>query len=261
MLLQLTAQKGHSIPGSHSLRLQVERTPAIFASACFLFSIFTYRKSVGVVEIEIYEHPPDNKASLARIRVPGYSSNISHILEVRSNSDGGMLIDFARRGQKVHASLSINRAGEFVTMYSPPPPPMGISENGMTRTKRGTLYMQSAIEIEGTAEGVRVQVMGTVDSAPRLVNSDFRNGPLMFFLFEEFPQNPDKPDPLEVWAVKTPNKQELRRAKLVKGTVIEVVLYKHTYEEVTIVGERITTTRYNLSKIISVKKPPKELKI
>jgi hypothetical protein len=216
----------------------------------------------GVVEIEIYEHPPDNKPSLARIRAPGYSSNISHIVEVRSNSDGGMLIDFARKGQKVHASLSINRAGECVTMYSPPPPPIGINESGITRTIKGTLYHQSAIEIEGTPEGVRVQVRGTVDSAPRLVNSNIRGGPLMFFLFEEFPQNPEKPDPLEVRADKSASKQELRRAKLVKGSIVEVVLYKHTYEETTIGGERITTTRYNLSKIISIKKPsPKELKI
>jgi hypothetical protein len=209
----------------------------------------------GVVEVEIYENPPDNKPSLARIRAPGYSSNISHVLEARSNSDGGMIIDFARKGQKVHASLSINRAGEFIIMYSPPPPPMEINESGITRMIRGTLYRQSAIEIEGTPEGVRVQVKGTVDSAPRLVNPDIRGGPLMFFLFEEFPLSPEKPDPLEVRAVKAPKKQELRRAKLVKGSIVEVVLYKHTYEETTIGGGSITTTRYHLDRILSTKKP------
>jgi hypothetical protein len=208
----------------------------------------------GVTQIEVYENQPNGKPSLARIRAPGVLMNYSYVSDVRTNNDGGMIIDFGEKGQKAHASLSINRAGEFVTFYSPPVT-MGISESGVTRRVKGTLYQQSAIEIAGTAEGVRVQVKGTVDSAPRLVNPDIRNGPLMFFLFEEYPVNPQKPDPLEVRADKIGSKQELRRAKLVKGSVVEVVLYKHTYQESTIGGERIEATRYNLSKIISVKKP------
>ena len=87
---------------------------------------------VGVIEVEIYECLPDEKPSLARIRAPGASLALSFVADVRP-SDGGMLIDFGRKGERVHASLSINSAGDIAFIYSPPPPPMGISQNGKIR--------------------------------------------------------------------------------------------------------------------------------
>ena len=120
---------------------------------------------------------------------------------------------------------------------------------------------QSTIDIEGTPEGVRVQMRGIVDGSPRLVNSKIRNSPLMFFLIEENPKDQNIPVYHEVWAVKGP-RQELQRAKLVKGTEIEAVLYRHTFETELIGGGKEVITRHNLSKIISVKKPsPKGQKI
>lgn len=216
---------------------------------------------VGVVAVEIYEHLPDEKPSLARIRAPGASLALSYVVDVRPGSDGGMLIDFGRKGERVHASLSINSAGDIAFIYSPPPPPMGISENGIARKVRGVEYNQSTIDIEGTPEGVRVQMRGTVDGSPRPINSKIRNSPLMFFLIEENPHDQNNPVYHEVWAVKGP-RQELQRAKLVKGTEIEAVLYRHTFETKLIGGGEEVITRHNLSKIISVKKPsPKGLKI
>jgi hypothetical protein len=210
---------------------------------------------VGVVEVEVYENLPGDKPPLVRIRAPSILMNLSYVSDIRPDNDGGMLIDFSKKGEKVHASLSINRTGELMVIYSPPPSSMGISGSGVRRKVGAIQYEQSIIDIPGTPEGVRVEVRGTVDAMPRLVNPDIRTGPLMFFLYEEHPKDPGKPDPIEIWAVKTGTKQELRRAKLVKGSIVELILYKHTYNETTIGGENITSTRHHLGKILSVTKP------
>jgi hypothetical protein len=216
---------------------------------------------IGVVEVEIYENLPDEKPPLARIRAPGASLALSYVADVKPSGDGGMLIDFGRKGEKVHSSLSINRVGDIAFIYSPPPPPMGISASGKTRRVGDVEFTQSTIEIEGTPEGVRVQVKGIVDGSPRPVNAKVRNSPLMFFLIEENPKDLKHPVYHEVWAVKGP-RQELQKAKLVKGTEIEAVLYRHTFETELIGGGKEVMTRHNLSKILYVKKPsPKEPKI
>ena len=111
----------------------------------------------------MYENPP-GLPPFARIRSPGLSVALSHVSEVKSNNEGGMLLDFARKGERVHASLSINRAGEIAFIYSPPPPPLEISVSEETRSVRGIAYTQSTIDIPGTAEGVRVHMKGTVDA-------------------------------------------------------------------------------------------------
>jgi hypothetical protein len=216
---------------------------------------------VGIVEVEIYENLPDEKPSLARIRAPGASMALSYVVDVRPSGDGGMLLDFGRKGEKVHASLSINRNGDIAFIYSPPPPPMGISQRGKIRRVGGMELTQSTIDIEGTPEGVRVQMRGIVDGSPRPVNAKVRNSPLMFFLIEENPNDLKHPVYHEVWAVKGP-RQELQKAKLVKGTEMEAVLYRHTFETPLIGGGKEVVTRHNLSKILSVKKPsPKEPKV
>lgn len=211
---------------------------------------------IGVVEVEVYDALPDNKPSLARIRAPGASMALFHVSDVRTNGDGGVLIDFGRKGEKPHASLSINRAGDIAFIYSPPPPPMGISENGQTRKVRGVEYSQSTIDIPGTAEGVRVEAKGTVDAAPRPVTPNIRNSPLMFFLIEPNPKDPQKPVYHEVWAVKAA-RAELQRAKLIKGSEIEAVLYRKVLDLTTIGGEKETVTRNYLAKLIYVSKKPK----
>lgn len=146
-------------------------------------------------------------------------------------------------------------------LYSPPPPPMGISETGKVQKVRGVEYNQSTIDVPGTPEGVRIPIKGTVDGAPRPVALNIRNSPLVFFLIEENPKDLEHPVYHEVWAVKAP-RQALKNAKLVKGSEIEVIVYRHTIETPLIGGGRQVITRHNLTKILSVKKPsPKERKI
>ena len=215
---------------------------------------------IGVVEVVVYENPP-GLPPLARIRSPSLSMALSHVSEVKSNNEGGMLLDFARYGEKVHASLSINSVGEIAFIYSPPPPPLEIAVSARTQKVRGIEYTQSTIDVPGTPEGVRVQMKGTVDGAPRPVAPNNRNSPLMFFLIEENPKERDKPVYHEVWAVKS-SRQDLKNAKLVKGSVIEAICYRHTFETDLIGGRKEVVTRHNLAKILSFERPsPKEQKI
>jgi len=131
---------------------------------------------------------------------------------------------------------------------------MAISENGITRRIKGVEYAQSTIDIEGTPEGVRVEISGTVDAAPRPVAPKDRNSPLMFFLIETNPKDPDRPVYHEVWAVSAQRRRELKSAKLVKGDEIKAVLHRHTYETDLIGGGKEVVTRHNLTKILFVSK-------
>lgn len=173
---------------------------------------------------------------------------LADVSEVRPMQGGGILIDCALPGSKPHCSININRLGEIAFLYSPP---ASISIGGKTQHIRGQEFTQSTIEIEGTPEGVRVQIRGTVDAAPRLVNPKNQRSPLTFFLIEENPGDPEHPVYHEVWAINKP-KQELKALKLVKGKVIEAILFRHTYETELVSGEKVTITRHNLVKVIYV---------
>ncbi len=154
-----------------------------------------------------------------------------------------------------HASINIGRNGYIALIYSPPVS-MGISEDGVRRKIKGVEYSQSTIDIPGTVEGVRVQVKGTVDGAPRPVAQNIRNSPLMFFLIEPNPKDEKHPVYHEVWATKSA-RSELQRAKLIKGSEIEAVLYRKVLDVTTIGGGRETVTRNYLAKLIYVSKRPK----
>lgn len=203
----------------------------------------------GVTRCELY-HGLGETPPVVRLRMPGGILVFSDVSQVTVNTEGGVLIDCARQGQKPHCSINITRSGEIAFLYSPPPPPARISENGIARNIKGQEYRQSMIEVEGTAEGVRVQVQGTVDAAPRLVDSKNQRSPLTFFLIEEDPKHPDNPVYHEVWAVNKP-KAELKALKLVKGSAIEVILYRHTYEIELENHEKQIYIRHNLVKVIS----------
>lgn len=209
---------------------------------------------VGAVEVEVYEKP-SGIPPLVLIRAPGVSMALYHIANVRSNNDGGILLDFARVGQKEHASLSIILSGDIAFIYSLPPAAMGMTESGKIRKVKGVEYNQSTIDVAGTPEGIRVQIKGTVDASPRLVVPTIRNSPLMFFLIEDNPKDPKNPVYHEVWADKAA-RQELQRAKLIRGSVIEAVLYRKVLDLTTIGGEKETITRNYLAKLIYVAKKP-----
>lgn len=202
----------------------------------------------GVTRVELYqgvaEVPP-----VARIRMPGGNLVFSDISDVKLAADGGLLVDCAKQGQKPHCSITISKQGEIAFLYTPPPPPVRFSENGIARSVGGIDYRQSTIDIEGTAEGVRVQIKGMVDAAPRLIEPKNPRSPLAFFLIEDDPKHPDMPVYHEVWAVNKP-KQDVKAAKLTKGSVIDAVLYRHTFEVSLGSGEKKIVTRHNLVKII-----------
>lgn len=205
---------------------------------------------LGVTRVELFMGTTDS-SPVARLRMPGGMLAFSDVSEVKAMQDGGLLIDCAKQGQKPHCSISINRFGEIAFVYAPPPAPMQFNENGMKQKIRGKEYAQSTIDIEGTPEGVKVRIRGTVDAAPRPVDSKNPRSPLTFFLIEDNPAQPDKAVYHEVWAINKP-KTELKALKLVKGILIEAIFFRHTYEIELIGGEKETVIRHNLIKVIYV---------
>ncbi len=203
----------------------------------------------GATRVELYLGTGE-ASPIVRIHVGKDWLLLADVSEVKPMQGGGVLLDCAKQGQKPHCSVNINRLGEIAFLYSPPAS-MQILEDGLLRRSGGKEYAQSTIDIEGTPEGVKVRIRGTVDAAPRLVDSKNQRSPLMFFLIEDNPTQPDKPIFHEVWAINKP-KAELKTLKLVKGVLIEAIFFRHTYEVELIGGEKETVIRHNLVKVIYV---------
>jgi hypothetical protein len=201
----------------------------------------------GPTRVELYLGT-DEVSARVRILMSDASLGLLNVSQVKPSQDGGLLIDCARQGQKPHCTVNINNRGEIAFLYSPPAS-MQISESGQVRRFGGREFTQSTIDIEGTPEGVKVQIRGTVDAAPRLIDTKNQRSPLAFFLIEDNPTG--KPVYHEVWAINKP-KQELKALKLVKGTLIEAILFRHTYEAELVSGKKVTVTRHNLVKVIYV---------
>jgi hypothetical protein len=201
----------------------------------------------GPTIVELYLGTPE-VSPIVRIHSGRNWIVLADVSEVKPIQGGGILIDCALQGQKPHCSINIDRAGEIAFLYSPP---TQISIGGKTEHIKGQVFTQTTIDIEGSPEGVRVQIKGTVDAAPRLVNSKNQKSPMMFFLIEENPDDANNPVYHEVWAINKP-KQELKSLRLTKGKVIEAILFRHTFETELVSGERMTITRHNLVKVIYV---------
>ncbi len=205
---------------------------------------------IGQVNIELF-YGTEKASPAVRIRAPGATHILASVSEVLPQDDG-LLINCALPGQHPHCSAHIGKDGSIAILYSPPVS-MTVSENGVTRNIKGQEYIQTSIGIEGSVEGVRVQIKGVVDAAPRLVDAKNPRSPLTFFLIEEAPKNPGKSVYHEVWA-KNRAKQQLKSLKLVKGDIIEAVLYRHIIDVDFIGGESANVTRHNLHTIIYVEK-------
>lgn len=205
-----------------------------------------YRFGAAIVELYLGH---DDVPSLARLRLPDELLMLRHVVEIKPNGDGGVIIECARRGQKSHASVSVSRRGELAHIYTPPPDDMKLSERQIRVGGRD--FTQTSIDVAGTPEGVRVQIRGTVTAAPRLVDTRNQRSPLMFFLVEEDPAQPDKAVTHEVWAINK-SKQELKALKLVKGNVIEIIGYRHTYDAELENHEKVKFIRHNLVRVIAV---------
>jgi hypothetical protein len=205
---------------------------------------------IGRIRLELFTGQ-ETTPPIARIRMPGGILSLSDVAAITPNTEGGVLIDCAKPGQKPHCSVTITRQGDIALLYSLPPAPMRLSDNGMTRSIKGQEYVQSTVDIEGTPEGVRVQIKGVVDAAPRLVDPKNQKSPLTFFLIEDDSAHPADPVYHEVWAINQA-KQELKALKLVKGYVIEAILYRHTYEVEFSNRQKETVIRHNLVKVLYV---------
>ena len=205
-----------------------------------------YRFGAAIVELYIGH---DDVPPLARLRLPDELLVLRHVSEVKPNGDGGVLIECARRDQKSHASVSVSRRGELAHIYTPPPDDMKLSERQARIAGRDVT--QTSIDTEGTPEGIRVEIQGTVNAAPRLVDAKNQRSPLMFFLLEANPSEPDKPVTHEIWAINRP-KQELKALKLVKGNVIKVICYRHTYDVELESHDKVKFIRHNLVKVLAV---------
>jgi len=203
----------------------------------------------GATSIELYPGLGET-APVVRLRMPGGLLAFSNVVAIKPSEDGGVLIDCAMEEHTPHCSITINKKGDVAFLYSPPAT-MTVSQNGVTRTIRGREYTQSTIDIEGTAEGVRVQIKGKVDAAPRLLDAKNQKSPLTFFLIEDNPRNPKEPVYHEIWA-SNKVKQELKALKLVKDTVIEAILFRHKIDIELQNHERVTLIRHNLVKVIYV---------
>ena len=198
----------------------------------------------GPTRVELYlgtlEAPP-----IVRIHTGRNWLVLADVSNVQPMQAGGVLIDCALQGQKPHCSININGLGEIAFLYSPPSSPISSRIQRVGEKE----FTQPTIGIEGTPEGVKVQIRGSVDAAPRLIDSKNQRSPLAFFLIEDNPAG--KPVYHEVWAINKP-KQDLKALKLVKGTLIEAILFRHTYEAELVSGEKITVIRHNLVKVIYI---------
>jgi len=210
------------------------------------------RYQFGQTILDYYEATPGGGSPLVMVSIPGASVKCRDAL-LNPGKDGGILINCRVVGQPEHGNISISKDGLVVSILSPRPKEMKISENGATRKVKGVEYAQSTIDVEGTPEGVRVQIRGTVDAAPRLVVPTARSSPLMFYLIEDNPKDSEKPVYHEIWAVDR-HKQDLQRAKLVKGTVIEGVFYRKVLDYTSIGGDKQVTPRNYLFLLIYVSK-------
>src|SRR5579872_6091059 len=203
----------------------------------------------GPTRVELYSGT-DKTPPIVRIRIPGVTAQtFAYVSVIKPSQDGGMLIECVKEGQKLQSNISISKSGSVASICDPPPKPMHLNENGMTENIRGKKYTQTTIDTEGSPEGVRVQIQGIVDAAPRLLDAKNQRSPLVFFLIEDNPKQPDKPVYHEVWAINRA-KAELKALKLVKGSVIEAILYRHTYEVELASHEKMMVIRHNLVKVI-----------
>jgi hypothetical protein len=203
------------------------------------------RYTFGSTTADVYSNPPELTPVVYVRMVKGYLA-VGDVLHVVPTDKGGLHVDHA------HGSCAISNTGDVASVYTAPSE-FRLSQEGGTHTDvYGRSYTQTSLEVEGTPEGVRVMIYGTLAASPKPVTAK-RNAPLQFFLLEYDPQHPQEPIRHEVWARST-QREELLRLKLKKEDSIECVLYRHTWEVPLQSGETETHTRHNLSTITKVEK-------
>jgi hypothetical protein len=200
----------------------------------------------GTTIADVYSNPPE-RAPIVKVRmVKGYLA-VGDVLHVLPTQEGGLHIDH------IHGGCEIGKTGDLAMVYTAPKPEVFLraSQDGPIRTDvYGRSYTQTSLEVEGTPEGVRLTLFGTVEAAPKPVSGK-RGSPLAFIVREYNPEKPEEPIRHEVWATSNA-KDELHALKLKKDDSIEAILYRHTWIVELQGGGKQTHTRHNLVKIIKV---------
>ncbi len=201
------------------------------------------RYSFGSTLADVYSDPPEMTPVVYVRMVKGYLA-VGDVLHVLPTDAGGLHVDHA------NGACEISKTGDVASVYTPPSE-FRMSQDGTPQTDiYGRSYTQTSLEIEGTSEGVRVMIYGTLEAAPKAVNAK-RGSPLQFFLLEYDPEKPQEPIRHDVWARKKA-RDDLHGLKLKKGDSIEAVLYRHTWEVPLQGGGIETHTRHNLATITKV---------
>jgi len=203
------------------------------------------RYTFGSTIAEVYSNPPELTPVVYVRMVKGYLA-VGDVLHVLPTKAGGLHVDHA------NGSCAISNTGDVASVYTPPSE-FRLSQDGETRTDVfGRSYTQTSLDVEGTPEGVRVMIYGSLEAAPKAVNAK-RGSPLQFFLLEYDPTQPNEPIRHDVWA-RSKARDSLHGLKLKKGDSIEAVLYRHTWEVELQGGEKETHTRHNLASITKVER-------
>ncbi|HEY6285859.1 MAG TPA: hypothetical protein VIX20_09375 [Ktedonobacteraceae bacterium] len=203
------------------------------------------RYTFGNTTADVYTNPPELTPVVYVRMVKGYLA-VGDVLHILPTDKGGLHTDHA------NGACEIGNTGDVAAVYTPPAE-FRVAQVGGTHTDvYGISYTQTSLEVEGTAEGVRVMLYGTLEAAPKAVNTK-RSAPLQFFLLEYDPETPQEPIRHEVWA-RSKAREALQGLKLKKGDTIEAVLYRHTWEVELQGGETETHTRHNLATITKVER-------
>ena len=203
------------------------------------------RYTFGSTLADVYSNPPELTPVVYVRMVKGYLA-VGDVLHVLPTEVGGLHVDHA------NGACSIDKTGDVASVYTAPTA-FRFSQDGGTQTDVfGRRYTQTSLEIEGTPEGVRVMIYGTLEAAPKPFNAK-QGSPLQFFLLEYDPAKPQEPIRHDVWARNKP-RDALHCLKLKKGDSIEAVLYRHTWEVELQGDEKETHTRHNLSTITKVER-------
>ncbi len=203
------------------------------------------RYTFGSTQADIYSNPPELTPVVYVRMVKGYLA-VGDVLHVLPTKAGGLHVDHA------NGSCAISNTGDVASVYTPPSE-FRLSQDGETRTDVfGRSYTQTSLDVEGTPEGVRIMIYGSLEAAPKAVTAK-RGSPLQFFLLEYDPTNPQEPIRHDVWA-RSKARDSLQSLKLKKGDSIEAVLYRHTWEVELQGGEKETQTRHNLATITKVER-------
>ena len=124
------------------------------------------RYQFGTTLADVYGDPPELTPVVRIKMVKGYLA-VGDVLHVLPTEAGGLHIDHA------NGACEIGKTGDLALVYTAPKPEVLLRESQGGPTRKdvyGRSYTQSSLEVEGTPEGVRVTIFGTVEAAPQPVN-------------------------------------------------------------------------------------------